>query len=483
MDFVGRRRELGILGEELALVRQDHGRFVWLRGRRRIGKSRLVEQFLRQSKVRYAYYQAPRRETQIALKRFSETIAESGLPAAGRFGSGVSFDSWPAALRACADDTHEDWPIALVIDELPYLVEKDDGFPADLQHVWDRHLCHKPILLIAIGSDVRMMETLTQHPAELHDRPSRELIVPPLSVAEVAELTGTNASEALDIYLMVGGFPQLASSWRPGTSPSVFLQQALGDSATRFVVDGMRILDAEFAAETSARKVLESIGHGERTFGQIRAKSGVSNETTLSTALHLLVVLKRVVTESLPYAVPTGKKNKRYTIEDPYLRFWLRFIGPNIEEIDRGRSDLVIARVQRDWQTFRGKAIEPLVRRSVERLLADPDFSERVGGARYVGGYWTRSNQVEVDLVGGDSEQPQRIGFIGSIKWRATKPFGRTDAAALAQQRASVPGAGAAKLVAVSLSGFETVDLDARLGPGELVDAWRGSAHATPPSA
>ncbi|HYM56207.1 MAG TPA: ATP-binding protein, partial [Solirubrobacteraceae bacterium] len=258
MKFAGRGHELAILAGELEAVREDRGRFAWIRGRRRIGKSRLVEEFLHRSGIPSAYYQAPRRGADIALKRFGETIAESHLPAAELFQSGVSFDSWPAALRACAYGATGSRPVALIIDELPYLVEKDDGFPADLQHAWDHHLKDRPVLLIAIGSDVRMMEALTQYPAELHDRPTREVVVPPLSPAEVAELTASTAVEALDIYLMVGGFPQLASSWPRGATRRQFLQKALADSATQFVVDGMRILDAEFETRTSARKVLES---------------------------------------------------------------------------------------------------------------------------------------------------------------------------------------------------------------------------------
>lgn len=474
MTFVGRQNELAILAEELRSVREDEGRFVWIRGRRRVGKSRLVEEFLHRSGIHAAYYQAPRRTADIALRRFVETIAESELPAAGLFGSGVSFDSWPAALRAVTDGATESRPVALIIDELPYLVEKDDGFPADLQLAWDRYLKSRPVLLIAIGSDVRMMQALTERPAELHNRPTRELVVPPLSPAEVAELTGVTPAEALDIYLIVGGFPQLASSWPRGATRGHFLREALADSATRFVVDGLRILDGELDRETSASKVLASIGHGERTFGQIRAASGISNETTLSSALELLVDVKQIVEQSLPYAAPPGKKNKRYTIADPYLRFWLRFIGPNIEEIDRGRSDLAVARIERDWETFRGKAIEPLVRRSVERLLIDPDLASRLDGARYVGSYWTRNNQIEVDLVGADAETPKRVAFIGSIKWRARSPFGGRDARKLAEQRANVPGASAAKLLGVSRSGFaDDLDLDVVLDPGALIDAWR----------
>ena len=113
---------------------------------------------------------------------------------------------------------------------------------------------------------------------------------------------------------------------------------------------------------------------------------------------------KGVVDRLAPYSVKPPAKNRLYLVADPYLRFWLRFIGGAIDTIDRGRGELVAADVQRNWPTFRGRAVEPIVREGIERLLPD----ERFGAVRHVGAYWTRNNSIEVDLVGGDTLPPQR---------------------------------------------------------------------------
>jgi uncharacterized protein len=87
---------------------------------------------------------------------------------------------------------------------------------------------------------------------------------------------------------------------------------------------------------------------------------------------------------------------------------------------------------------YRGRAIEPIARASIEQLLPDA----RLGDARFVGGYWTRDGRLEVDLVGGtERSAPTRVSFLGSVKWRQDGPFDRADAAALAASRAQVPGA------------------------------------------
>ncbi|MBO0804178.1 MAG: hypothetical protein J2P25_14030 [Nocardiopsaceae bacterium] len=116
--------------------------------------------------------------------------------------------------------------------------------------------------------------------------------------------------------------------------------------------------------------------------------------------------------------------------------------------------------------------MEPLIRQSLERLLPDdPDLS----GVTAVGGYWNRTGDIEVDLVGADRWPGARtIGFVGSVKWRERAPFGRHDLVDLAAQRSQVPGAGdEARLIAVTRSGCEASDLDRVYGPADLIAAWR----------
>jgi uncharacterized protein len=466
--FVGRTEELQLLAADVDHIRKTgEGRLVWMRGRRRIGKSRLAQELIEAVELPYVFFQAPRRGGFDALERFRLALEESELPAAELVRGGARFDSWPAALRLACQGATAERPVAIVIDELPYLVEFDPGIAADLQEAWDRHLQHAPMMLICIGSDMRMMQALTQYPAELYGRPTREMVVKPFTPREIAAMSGPGAADAFDRYLVVGGFPVLARSWPARASLRCYLAGALTDTSP-LVVDGMRILDAELPAQLHARDVLEAIGHGERTFTAIGRRSGVTNSAGLADALRI-VVEKGIVESSLPYAAPPGRKNRRYAIADPYLRFWLRFIGPALEEIDRGRSDLLLGRIERDWTTYRGTAIEPIVRRSVERLLGD----KRFGAARYVGSYWTRTNVPEVDLVGADEPEPASVSFVGSIKWRENTPFSRRDTQRLLEHRDHVPGAGEARLVGVSRSGFATeAALDVALSAEDLLHAW-----------
>lgn len=155
-------------------------------------------------------------------------------------------------------------------------------------------------------------------------------------------------------------------------------------------------------------------------------------------------------------------------MNDPYLRFWLKLLGPAMQEIERGRGDLTLRRVRDNWTSWRGRAVEPLVREALARLLPDAQLPS----APALGGYWTRSNGVEIDLVGADRRPvAKELLFVGSVKWLENSPFDRHDLAALYRHRAVLTDA-PVPVVAVSRSGIDCTGVDAAYGPADLLQAW-----------
>jgi AAA+ ATPase superfamily predicted ATPase len=465
-DFVGRHQELERLGRMLEAVRRSgRGGFVSIRGRRRVGKSRLVDELTRRAGCPSVFYTATQADSGREVDRFLEAIARSDLPAASDVRAGVRADGWEAALELAVRGATRERPSIVVIDEFPYLAEKDPSIESVLQLVWDRQIQELPVLLVLIGSDRAVMDALSEHGRPLYDRP-REMVVAPLSPADVAALLDLPPAEALDAYVVIGGFPVLALEWGAGRTRDEYLAEALTDPTSFLVVSGERALAAEFQQEAHARAVLGAIGADA-----IAQRTGLS-ATTLARAFEILD-RKGAIERVTPYSANPTPKNRRYRVADPYLRFWLRFVGPYIDEIERGRGSVLLDRLAGAWTTYRGKAIEPIVAESMERMLPDARFG---GAARHIGSYWTRNGAVEVDLVGGNATPvADEIAFLGSIKWRDSGPFTGADAAALAAQRAAVPGATeATRLVGASRNGFERVaGLDVQLGPDDILAAYR----------
>lgn len=464
--FIGRETELVRLREHLDHVaRSGSGRMLALRGRRQIGKSRLVEEFIRRSQARAVFYTASRQSPAEELRNFGEQLA-SPAPNGAAIAAGP-LGSWDAALAILAGDAAAGrQPLVLVIDELPFLLESEPAIEAILQKQWDRRLEGSPVLLILIGSDVSMMSALGEYGRPLYGR-LHEMAVGPLSPAAIGDMLSLPAAGVFDAYMTIGGFPRLAEIWRPGEDLWRFLRHELQNPESPLIVLGERSLGAEFPVELKARDALEAIGAGERTFTGILKRAGMSGRT-LETTLATLIA-KRVVDRALPYSAQPRPRLARYHVADPYLRFWLRFIRRGIPALERGRGDVVLGEIRESWAAFAGRAIEPLVRDAVQALLPDP----RLGGGEFVGAFWNRDNSVEVDLVGGRRQTGSEIiDFTGSIKWRQRDDFDRRDLARLIQQRALVPGADdQTRLVGVSRSGFSVDGLDVRLTPEDLIAA------------
>ncbi len=474
--FVGRQEELALLrGWMRDVARSGMGMAVAVRGRRAVGKSTLIEEMLLREKPRHAFFTASKGQPSAqALAGFLGELERSTLAVAGLLASGVRPDGWEAALRLTATTYEaamrdgESAPMCLVIDELPWLAEQEPSIEGVLQSVWDRHMRRLPIMLVLIGSDLHMMEAMEAYDRPLYGR-VRPFAVNPLNPAEVAEMIGASPKSALDAYCIVGGFPQLAATWRTGDTPSGYLRRELSDPTSPIVVTGERVTTAELPPESAGRTVIAAIGAGETEFGKILGRSGVGR-TSLSATLKTLTQ-KRIVRRTAPFSGGRDTKLTRYTIADAYLRFWMRFIAPNLQLIERRRGDVAAARAIEGWSTFRGHAIEPIVREGIERMLPD----ERFGDACFVGAYWTRAHDVELDLVGYDRDRtPSRASFVGSIKWREKGAFSRADAFELAHARPRVPLTDdITKLVGVSRSGFSAhTTLDVKLGPDDLLGAW-----------
>ncbi|HEY9476177.1 MAG TPA: DUF234 domain-containing protein, partial [Mycobacteriales bacterium] len=291
---------------------------------------------------------------------------------------------------------------------------------------------------------------------------------PPLNPADVAALLDLPPADAFDAYLVTGGLPLILDEWPVGVSLREYLAKAVDDPLSALLVSAERGLAAEFPVETQARRVLGAIGSGERTHSLIGRAAGGLPSASLNRALRLLTA-KRVVEASLPLSTRPSRET-RYTVADPYLRFWLTFLGPHVAEIERGRGDLVLGRIESGWTSWRGRAVEPVIRESLRRISAEilPE------GTNVVEGYWTRTNDPEIGIVGADrGPVAGRITVVGSIRWQDSRPFDLHDLARLAVHRSQLPGADdSTPLLAVTRSGTTARDVLA-LGPDDLIATWR----------
>ncbi|MGW4237008.1 AAA family ATPase [Streptomyces sp. NPDC004749] len=477
--FVGRSVELGLLRKRLdRITATGSGGAVAIRGRRQVGKSRLVQEFCDRVRIPYLFFTATKGTSSLeALAMFHAELRESGLPRDESLLPLSAPTSWPDALRLLATVLPET-PSIVVLDELPWLAEQDPVFDGALQTAWDRLLSRRPVLLLLLGSDLHMMERLTAYDRPFYGR-ADSLVLGPLNPAETGAALGLDAPDAIDAHLVSGGLPGILRAWPHATPPLDFIRAECADPASPLFGVPETALMAEFPAPDQSRRVLEAIGSGDRTHASIAATAGSRDGAlpsgVLSPLLRRLSEEKRMVAVDSPLSTRAGRP-ALHRVADSTMRLYLAALRSAQQLTLRGRPDAAFGLVSRRWPAWRGRAVEPLVRESLELAATDDDFPWP--GTETVGGWWNRAFSPEIDLVGADRAPVARIlFFVGSVKWLNT-PFDGHDLASLRQGATQVPGFDATTcgLAVATLSGTKDLTgddaVDLVWGPRDVVSAW-----------
>nr|MDT0664221.1 ATP-binding protein [Micromonospora sp. DSM 115978] len=185
----------------------------------------------------------------------------------------------------------------------------------------------------------------------------------------MAAATGLGNADAIDAHLVSGGLPGILRYWPAGTAALDVIAQACADPASPLFTVPESVLAAEFPSPDQARRVLEAVGTGERTFANIAAaaggRSGALPSGSLSPLLRQLTADKRILALDEPLSTKPGKP-ALHRVADTNLRLYLAALRDAHELAKRGRPEAAARVVQRRWASWRGRAVEPLVRASLE---------------------------------------------------------------------------------------------------------------------
>ena len=408
LPFLDRVRELARLRR--ALSRPD-GSLIVVYGRRRCGKSRLVQEALREHL--HTYYLADLSDAGIQRRALS-VEAERVVPAF----AAASYGDWAAVL-----DT---WRLRapgnawLVLDELPYLVQVSPALPSIIQRIVDTP-GERPLRLVACGSSQRMMQGLVlEETAPLYGRAAEIIKVAPMPPEALPGALDLDAEDGVIAYSVWGGLPRnwelaadYSSTWEALAALVLDRNGVLHGEPSRLLLDDMR-------SAVQAHSLLGLIGAGCHRLSELASRVGQPS-TNLSRPLSRLIDLGYVRRE-----VPFGEsvrstRRSLYRLDDPFLLFWYRFVAPNRSRLELDLIDAVQADVSARLPGHVAEVWECLARRSVTHLAID--------GVRWnpAARWWGRDaggEPIEIDVV---AESPDRRHLLlGEAKWS-----NRADPAAL----------------------------------------------------
>lgn len=413
MKFVDRETELRWLDERWS-ARDPQLLIVY--GKRRVGKTELLKQFIRDKPA--VYVLADRRPEPDQLR---EVATRLGAHFDDQFIGRKGFDGWLEAfeyLKAKVPGGKARRPhgFVLVIDEYPYLVENNPATSSLFQKGWDETLSRLPLCLILCGSSMAMMEseTLVQR-APLYGRRSGDLLVLPLDFSGVRQFLPKRWSfeKSVEVYALLGGMPGYLRQFDLGAGLEQNVREQILTPGAFLFREVDFLLKEELREPRNYLAILRAVSQGKRKFGEIINDTGLA-KNVLHKYLHVLETLQLIVRE-VPVTEKSPQRSKRslYSIQDPFIAFWFECVYPFVSDLALGETGPALRRFREILPHLLGRAYERIARETIRRSGALPLRLQRVGR------WW--DHQDEIDLVG--INEAENAILFGEVKW-SPKPLG-----------------------------------------------------------
>ena len=370
--FFGREEELDQLS---ALWRKRVASLVTCRGRRRIGKSALIEEFARRSKARFIKIEGKRPQkgwcNETELQAFAEQLAaQTGAEA-------TAPSNWLNAFIRLSDKVGNAEKTVVLLDEISWLGHFDDTFAATLKIAWDNYFKkHDRLILVICGSvSGWIRENITDSGAFLGRR-SLDIVLRELPLKECAKFWGKAAKridsrEIVDVLSVTGGVPRYLEEIDPALSASENIRRMcyLPNSILRVDFDEM-FNDVITEQPVFTGKVLRTLVDGPKSVTEIASALGADKSGRISRALDMLAECGLVSADSgLNPETGTKIRGRRYRLRDNYSRYYLKFVEPVAQMIDDGSYRFGSLSMLDGWDAVMGLAFENLVVNNYVQLL------------------------------------------------------------------------------------------------------------------
>lgn len=399
MTFINREKELKSLND---MWKQNQAHFMVIYGKRRVGKTELIKQFIKNKPG--IYFLADKRSNHEQLRElgrmFGNYFNDSLLAKRG-------FSEWLDVFRFLKEKT--DKPFIFAVDEYPYLVEVDKSISSVFQKGWDEYLKNSQVFLLLSGSSISMMEAealIYQSP--LFGRRTGQYFLKPMSFSESRQFfPKMKFEDFVGIFSIAGGMPAYILQFDRTLSLEENIKQNIINRTNYLYNEIEFILKEELREPKNYLSILRAIAWGKAKFGEIVNETGLEKNVLnkyLDTLVKLHLIEKEIpVTENKPHKSRKGI----YKVTDNFFRFWFYYIFPYKSNLEIGNIDEVMRAIEESFINLEAITYEKISQELLWQLKAKIFPFERIG-------CWWEKEQ-EMDLVGLNEKSKEII--FGEVKW------------------------------------------------------------------
>ena len=406
--FIGRERELKALNK---LYGSSKFEFAVIYGRRRIGKTELIKQFLGDKKA--IYFMGIESNAKLNLENFSKNILE--------FNTGIradtSFSNFQAALEYVFQ-LAENERIILAIDEYPYVARSSKSLASTLQLLIDKYKDTSKLMLILCGSSMSYMEDhVLSYKAPLYGRRTAQIKLLPFDFEETCRyLADMSGEDKALMYGAVGGTPQYLLQVSDKLSVEENIKNTYLNPISFLYEEPTNLLKQEVREPAIYTAIITAIATGASRMADISTKVG--EDTSVCTTYIKNLISLGIVQKETPYGEKASRKTI-YSIADNMFRFWYRFVLENNSMIARGADELAYKRIEPYFTDYMGKVFEDISAQYLWKLLVTGKSPiEFTSLGRWWGNDPRTKSQTEIDIMG---EQDKNSALFAECKWTNEK--------------------------------------------------------------
>ena len=410
--FVGRGRELATLQR---LYDTPGFQFPVIYGRRRVGKTYLMGQFVKSRPT--IFFTAVENSADINLRNLSREIYLFDHPDADPTSAPIYRDLQTAIETIFSRASNE--RLVFVIDEYPYLAKADPSVSSVLQALIDRNKEASQLYLMLCGSSLSFMrEQVLGDKSPLYGRRTSQLEIHPLDFFDARQFfPDASTEEAISYYGMAGGVPLYLEQFRSGATLEDNIEYAFLQPSSFLYEEPQNLLKQEVRKASVYNAIIGAIASGKTTGNEIATTVGMGT----AEIAYYFKELQNIGLVEREEPVLASRRRPLYKLTDPMFRFWYRFVLPNKSAIERGMPQRALRSIENHLAEYLGPVFEQVCAEWLWRQSAQdnlPVSFDELG--RWWGNDPSTKREEEIDIVGVDGKNPV---LVAECKWK-NEPLG-----------------------------------------------------------
>jgi len=401
--FIGRQKELEALNNQ---YKKNEFTFIPIYGRRRVGKTQLIEEFIRDKRA--IFFTAVNKGTYKSNIEFlSKAIFE---------GSDASpvYDNFYDALNGIHQQAQKE-KLIFVIDEFPYLAESDESIISILQQFIDLKFLKTNMMLILSGSSLSFMENqVLGYQSPLYGRRTGQIKLLPLDFQTTRQFAPNYSKlKQAVMYGVTGAIPKYLSLFDDNISLDKNVMGQYFDRNAYLFEETDNLLKQEFKEPAMYKAIITAIASGCSQLKDIKNKTGEESSTVATYMKSLMDT--GIVRKEVPIMDKPGSRKTIYRLDDGMFRFWYRFVYPNASLVALDKGEMVFNRIKPQITSFMGEVFEKLCIEHMWYVYDKLPF-----GFQNIGRWWGNNpdlkSQAEIDFIAYHTDEEQAI--FGECKWK-----------------------------------------------------------------